>query len=429
MALRLENAGIIEGMVREADGGKGIAHARVIAQFSNGLKNDFRLETETGTDGRYKLEGVPPAAIQRMPYAVMAESPGWADSEWKFVPVVQSGVSSTVDLAMERAAVVAGRVLDTKGGPVAGALVGFDTRGKGWNVPDWRAVETDGQGRFVAGMGNLGNEAPLLIYAAKGGFARVVLGPLNPGEITQKDIQLPGALRVRGIVADEAGKPVRDVAVLVGKAKAATAITGDDGRFDLGQISMTEGMPTVLFRAPRPYRDWGTSYGEAGVTYDPKQWKTPPEFYYHQQMTVKGNAGEAVELKVTMKPTELLTISGMVVDASGRPVEHAGVLLLTGNTAGDDWLGLTGAITADRRPIVPDASVVSLGGSPWTGADGKWTLLAARENGVGMLRGNEKTDWMKYCIGVWAGERHVLVRNVEVPADDKMEMTIRLNGP
>jgi len=58
-------------------------------------------------------------------------------------------------------------------------------------------------------------------------------------------------------VTDPKGKPIKDVVCLYEDVYRVMTVTGPDGTFDLGRISLTSNprhQYGVIFRAPRPQR-------------------------------------------------------------------------------------------------------------------------------------------------------------------------------
>jgi hypothetical protein len=395
------------------------------------LPGDLHLQSRTDAAGHYRITGIPPLHQQHAPYVLRTDTPGWTTGDAS-VAKIDPGQTLTADFQIQPAGTILGRVLGPQGNPVPNALVAADARDSSAYAHHWQTVHTDTLGRFVISAGGQDSVA-LVAFSNTAGTTRLQLEPVSPGQIIRRDLTLPGTLHLAGIVTDDAGTPLKDIAILTNSASQASAITKPDGRFDLGLISrQPSGPPVLLFRAPRPYRDWGTNYTATGVTYDPKDWKTPPTFYYHQQLTLSPDL-DPTHLKITLHPTELLTFSGTVVDAAGKPMDHVGVLLFPGNATEDSLLAQMGVRPFSASWAI-DPSAPVLCGAPWTGPNGKWTLLTVRENGTG-AGGTPQTNWSSFCIGAAVDtqapntipRRHTLFQNIQPTQSGKQDFIINLD--
>ncbi len=482
ITLNLVKTATIQGVVRDLRTNKPMAHVHVLTGHSLGGSH-FYQEAMSDDDGHYQITGVPPAAsMSRMNYFVNTDYPGW-NSIGQKVMALQPGENATVDVPMVRAAVVLGRVLDAKGKPVAGALVGVEpktrlpfpdyprnpwphveTDAQGWYVqavpstiqyPYMTVVGKDAQGRDMLELQASSKEAELVAYSSKEGRTRIALGAFESGDLMRKDFVLAGSIRIRGTITDDQGRPLSEVACLVNGVPESALLPGADGRFDLGQVPLEENgksMPAVLCLAPRSARTTGERYEVRSNTYDHHDTRKPlavftnredaPKFYQHQLVAVKGAAGAAVELKVIMAPTQLLEFSGILLDAQGQPVADAMVILLTGEAKAESWLSTMTLFDRKGQRLKEGPPDLILG-SAGTGADGRWRMFTVREDGTGRPRDARNLDWTTYALGALGGGHEAIrkacdqgdysslqegfVGGVDVPKDTgKKDVTIRL---
>ncbi len=145
LAVRLEKGGVITGVVREGDGNRPIAAARVAVESGLSTPEGWsaeatRHEAVTDAEGRFRLEG-----IGRAPVRLSARARGFGRAE-------RSGVraGTSVELFLFPGATLAGTVRDDGGRPVKGAVVRAvgDTS---WSAPP--TERTDERGEFeMAGI-------------------------------------------------------------------------------------------------------------------------------------------------------------------------------------------------------------------------------------------------------------------------------------
>jgi protocatechuate 3,4-dioxygenase beta subunit len=136
----------VRGRVVEAASGKPVAGARVLLWTLDGMfrhqgeqehpANPFALgEATTGEDGRYAFAGVPCRGFHDSPNASASLATGRKVGSWlaaskaglttvvREVVLAAEGAELEVDLPLDAALSVEGRVVDTRGEPVAGAHV------------------------------------------------------------------------------------------------------------------------------------------------------------------------------------------------------------------------------------------------------------------------------------------------------------------
>ena len=114
----LSPAVTLEGFVREgAEGGKGIPNARVVIGVrAAGISISSLQKAQTDAGGHFALTGIPPMALNRTQYNLYAEAPGYVNRNVEpLARRFQPGAAENIDLIMERAPVVTGRILDHQG--------------------------------------------------------------------------------------------------------------------------------------------------------------------------------------------------------------------------------------------------------------------------------------------------------------------------
>jgi len=125
--------------------------------------------------------------------------------------------------------VLAGRVLDTQGAPIAGAHVSGAGSG---------SVETDAQGRFEVPGASLLARTQLDAWAEGYEEARTSLGSAAPGRVEGLELRLAPCAVLHGRVVDENGRAVADARVHCFPLSHAETRSARDGQFTLG------GLPT-----------------------------------------------------------------------------------------------------------------------------------------------------------------------------------------
>jgi len=196
-----------------------VAGAR-LAVLPQGLRDLAYLEevlasTAATSDaaGRYVIERAPPGDVQ-----VLAVAEGLVPGETVRFEVADGLTAEAPELALAGGPVLAGRVVDGAGDPIAGVHVrwftGVVARPESWDfglaplvhqaVGDFAFPESDADGRF--GAGPLPGEAPYSLYLAKPGYpyTRVRWNPERDGP--EREFVLHEGGSVEGKVVDAASE-------------------------------------------------------------------------------------------------------------------------------------------------------------------------------------------------------------------------------
>ncbi|HQR29743.1 MAG TPA: sigma-70 family RNA polymerase sigma factor, partial [Anaeromyxobacteraceae bacterium] len=238
LVVELGAAGVIEGMVRQADG-RPASGAEV--SFIGGSE----LVTVTaGPRGGYSAEVVPAS------YRVVAVR-GRETGAFPSLVSVTAGGTATADVQLGQGAVVAGRAMDGAGAPVAGAQAvltaggAYGELGRALSGPD---------GRFEIGP-LPGGECDLDVVADGHSPASRSGLVVLPGQRFEIDVRLDGVGSVEGVVCDQDGAPIPGARVTGGKmwggamgSVPAEAVAGADGRYLLPALEV--GVASIRARRP-----------------------------------------------------------------------------------------------------------------------------------------------------------------------------------
>ncbi|MEM8712374.1 MAG: carboxypeptidase regulatory-like domain-containing protein [Planctomycetota bacterium] len=302
--VEVEAGWTLEGTVRDAVTGDPVAKARVSAWSFIGKT------AATNEQGRYRLEGV-----RKQLGTVVADAPGYGESEVSF-----DGPSKTLDLTLRRARTITGRVEDSDGAPLAGAIVtaaGSQNEGR-LQRSEWSSTRTDEAGAYT--LGGLRADVQLFVEARAVGFgARLATVPSPPGgsgdavlrpqEIAPLVLQRQAL--VTGYVVDSGDNPIPRAYLQLSGPKEAMA-DRPDASDHFGRITGTAD-------ADGRFHFAGLSAGT---------W----------QLFAREPDGRAVRVDFTLAPGEALrgvqaklpegrTLAGRVLDEEGHGIERAFVAL------------------------------------------------------------------------------------------------------
>jgi RNA polymerase sigma factor (sigma-70 family) len=242
LIVQLGAAGVIEGAVRLADGSPAIG-AEVT--FIGGPEV---LTVTSGSGGGYSAEVNPGS------FRVLAGLGGATGAYPHAVPVA-AGASARADVHLGTAAVIAGRVTDDGGAPIAGAQAVLTPAG---TVGEMGRALSRPDGTFE--LGPLGSGEYDLDVVADGHSPDSRRGlVVLPGQRFEIDFRLDGVGVVEGVVRDRDGAPVEGARVSGGTmwggaagSVAAEAVTGADGHYVLPGLEVG----VARIRAHRP--GWAT---------------------------------------------------------------------------------------------------------------------------------------------------------------------------
>lgn len=282
VVLRLEAPGSVTVVVVDAATRAPIAGADVE------VRAPLVVTASTGPDGNATL-----TPVVRGHWNVIARAPGHARAHGA---VIVGAEPIAITLALDRGVAVHGRVLDSQGGPIAGARV-WAVSSSDWTdgvSPERDGVSAGSDGRFVldgvgAGAYRLRGRAH---GYAPGSSADLIVGDAAVEPVT---ITLPDAATLRGRVEYGDGKPAAGAAVRVYLPGGHQPVThaGDDGRFVIADLPRN----TVSVAAE----------GQGASCWS-------------QAVSLEGGDAE-----VTLRLDLTDAVAGVVVDSSGTPIEAAQV--------------------------------------------------------------------------------------------------------
>ncbi len=204
-------AATITGRVIERATGKMISATKVLVHAG---ERDFA--GKTGEDGAYEITGVPPGD-----YSVEIDDPAFfvprqiVGGGWQSQRISPAAGKNTSNLIVEKSPLVMGQILDPHGQPAAGAIVSF--RMEPMDRQDFRYVVAGEDGDFLHHMPPQYAEYVSYVYltasSPTGGYVETKLQSLTWGEQRSVTAQLPGAVRVKGLVTDAVGHPDRGSAL------------------------------------------------------------------------------------------------------------------------------------------------------------------------------------------------------------------------
>lgn len=255
---------------------------------------------------------------------------------------------------------IRGRVTDAASGmPVRKAIVTIFAP----EMRQARSTTTDAEGRYEFSDLPAGN---FNVTANKTGYVNVSYGQSAPNEVGRPlriadkqvvekiDLSLPRGAVITGRVLDEYGEPVADV--MVSALRTQYTVNGprpmNAGRGaatnDIGEFRIF-GLPPGLYLLSATYRQMMPATVSAGdnsgyaLTYYPGT-ANPAD----AQRLAVGTGGSVSDVTLMLVPTRTARVSGIVVDAQGRPARQGSVMLMA-RTA-------TVAMTSGNGPIRPDGT-------------------------------------------------------------------------
>ncbi|MEE8526400.1 MAG: carboxypeptidase-like regulatory domain-containing protein [Thermoanaerobaculia bacterium] len=225
----LRRAARISGVV-VGEGGEPVAGARVeIAAAADRLRLSVRDAT-TDAGGRFEIEGVALGSL-----SLAADADGYLPYRATDLRATEGQSIADLEVTLVLGATIAGRVTDSDGRPVAGAVVlGYPVGERGTFVRRQGTSGEDGRYR-LAGVGT----GPHRVAAEHQDFARRVREiAVEPG-VNELDLELESGAEVNGRVVDATGGPVSGASVTLEdsassfRGEAPRATSGGDGGFIL----------------------------------------------------------------------------------------------------------------------------------------------------------------------------------------------------
>ena len=253
----------------------------------------------TDAGGHFRIGGLPDNPVD-----VGVQADGYAASH---VKAVKPATNDLLEIELNRGAVLAGRVVDTAGDVVAGAMVILFNTGPGplagFNRPDQQPVTTDADGRFRVELLSPGSwlaSASAHTNAGRAGRTENVPVHLRTGEVREIELILVSHdAQVVGVVTNHLGDAVEqaEVTVIAGRAPGGSSwqsSAGPGGRFRSGPVPA--GDATIVASHPE-YRQTVRE-----ITIDPG----------------------TNEVSLVLEPG--LEITGTVRSADGQPIPLAAVM-------------------------------------------------------------------------------------------------------
>ena len=333
VSVALKPAAPIAGLVTDAYD-QPVAGANVWAEPRNlgsrARVASFRTQRATSAaDGSFRL----PDLVYRSPYRLTAQAQGFPSTVVDVPPFEPGVAADSVRIVLTRGRNAWGRVVDTDGGPVAGAEVKLR-----WLEDNERLLfrdrldateptATDERGDFSFPAVSAGEYEVLLSHAeyVRHGSPRAEV-PGGEGDIDLGVFTLVAGAKIHGLVTNPEGEPVAGATIRarnyrsMDRDQERTATSDADGVFQLSGLPhelielrvRADGYTTLVLRGARP--------------------------------------GTEEPILIELKTGALLT--GRVVDAAGRPVAGAPVLLEPDEQTlmrGVDWRDLFRHTDGDGR--------------------------------------------------------------------------------
>ena len=237
--LTLIRSGFITGRVTDRDTNEPIANHPIrlndAARPERSQMTDHR--TETGTTGAYRFDAAPGRALVHTNPPVGYQSSGQTErldigQIQRHVDVVE-GETVVVDFQFLRGIKLVGRILTEAGEPVAGAKV---TDVRDWHKEYGRSDES---GEFTVDGLRPGQKLSLKAEHSRLGLRGTAEVEVQPEASVEIRMELYGQVKVSGRVVDHEGKLMPSINIhlthwisqLYGGYGANVAVTDDDGRF------------------------------------------------------------------------------------------------------------------------------------------------------------------------------------------------------
>ncbi len=369
VALVLGKPARLEGQVIDRYSDKGASGCQVV--LSPDFISGFMIETQSSKDGQYAFADVPPGR-----YKVGAMRDDLYERGAQRAELgLQAGQTEEQDIGMHRRAKVTGRVWGYDDRPVEGAMVGMDSHFGVHHGYLWVTARTDAHGAFTLLTGKVNEKERIHAFSARHGegWMEAFIDEEQPDPVT---IRLSGAMRLRGTITSTDGRPVAGAEVECG-GKPGGVVSDAKGRFDAGWIPLAvkpqERQPfnvhcarpvtTAMFSSPRA-----------------RSVETGERFYLHTASEFTARPGHEIDVSVKVRPAELLTFTGRVLDTQGKTVPRSKVILFAGNAQEKTWIDdLHPMRRMASSRIIPASEYNATLGTTEADEQGRWTIHAVRE--------------------------------------------------
>ena len=379
------------------------------------------LEIRTDESGEYRFDEIPPGA-----YSIRFEhdayfTPFSSNFDRPSKATLLPGVTTHLDINMEKRAFIAGKVLAPDGSGVPD--VTFTVQSSNSSQPG-TVIRTDNHGRFEARIvPSASTDVRVGVASAELGSGTLELPPLKSGDSRENMVvQLGGAIRIRGTVRDSAGNPIPEVQV-------GGTTTDESGGYVTDPLALSSnGSVNLRFYTPNPRSD------NAWLSFD----STAATWYCETQLDLVASHGEELVRDVVLQPMEWRELRGKVLGPDGMPAADVEVLVYCGAPLARQWLAdRTSAIPRWQEPY-PTAPFSSVMGSDpatllarcRTGKDGHWQayVLPEASNPESWIS-NEKPDPDSFAVVASRAEGALVAveyfgadGNLETPG--KVELTL-----
>jgi RNA polymerase sigma-70 factor (ECF subfamily) len=204
LEFRLSPAGQIRGRVVDPATGAGQAGATVSAWPWTG-SNDEPIEVAADADGLFQIADLEPGQ-----YRLSARAGASLGEAPEAVTVGVGPVERTIEIALERGAVVSGRATDARGQPLADVRLRL-IRQRTWNADASQYVRSSAEGHYRFAAVRPG---PLTLLAESADHAPASRDlTISSGDLDGIDVVLEDGASVTGLVVDASGAPVAGAVV------------------------------------------------------------------------------------------------------------------------------------------------------------------------------------------------------------------------
>lgn len=305
----LNSGANLSGLVRHAASRTpmpGIPFRLVAEQFRN-----VAFTVVSDDRGEFQIERMPAGLV-----LIRSDAVQRAMAPPEVSVTLTAGRTTEVELLVEDAASITGRVLDeTTGAPIPGVTI--RATDPTYHARYWYSAPADGDGRYVlAGLTpgslevSIDHAPPPYTYGAKSGDRKRIV-TLQPGEAMEGvDIALDTGLMVCGDVVDARDQPVPGATVSLGRTDPG------DGQFIEFRTSETDVSGAFCFG-----NIWTGAKSSAGRLGEPQDLvlEAKSRGARSEPVTLPSVSESVVGLRLKLRPRPGGIIAGVVVDASGHP--------------------------------------------------------------------------------------------------------------